>query len=115
MPGVAKYQVSAGARQALTWFKEDDSYVRLDYSYVSSMNTNFDTNGVNSRRYGDYHIVNLQAGVRVPGRPLEVSLFARNLLDGDGRVLSIAGGLVGPERFITVQPRTVGVTLQATF
>ncbi len=115
VPGVAKYQVSAGARQALTWFKEDDSYVRLDYSYVSSMNTNFDTNGVNSRRYGDYHIVNLQAGVRVPGRPLEVSLFARNLLDGDGRVLSIAGGLVGPERFITVQPRTVGVTLQATF
>lgn len=115
VPGVARYQVSAGARQALTWFKEDDSYVRLDYSYVSSMNTNFDANGVNNRRYGDYHIVNLQAGVRVPGRPLEVSLFARNLLDTDGRVLAIAGGLVGPERFITVQPRTVGVTLQATF
>ena len=115
VPGVPKQQVSAGARQAFSLFGADDAYVRVDYSYVSRMKTNFDDANVNNRRYGDYHLVNVQAGVRAEQWPVEVSVFVRNLFDDDGRVLASAASQVAPERFITVQPRTVGVTVQATF
>ncbi|MFC5373619.1 TonB-dependent receptor [Brevundimonas faecalis] len=115
VPGVAREQISAGARQAFTVFEARDAYARIDYSYTGKMNTRFDTDNAVNREYGDYHLVNLTAGVRLPGRPIEASVFVRNLFDDDGRVLASAAGQVAPESWITVQPRTIGFTIQAYF
>ncbi|HBY43056.1 MULTISPECIES: TonB-dependent receptor [unclassified Brevundimonas] len=115
VPGVAREQISAGARQAFTVFEARDAYARIDYSYTGKMNTRFDTDNAANREYGDYHLVNLTAGVRLPGRPIEASVFVRNLFDDDGRVLASAVGQVAPESWITVQPRTIGFTIQAYF
>ena len=115
MPGVAREQVSAGLRQAFTVFEPRDAFARLDYSYTGKMNTRFDVENANNREYGDYHLVNLTAGVRLPGRPIEASIFVRNLFDDDGRVLASPVSITGPESWITVQPRTMGFTIQAYF
>lgn len=115
VPGVAREQVSAGARQAFTVFESQDAYARIDYSYTGRMNTRFDTGHALNRSYGDYHMVNLAAGVRLPGRPIEASVFVRNLFDDDGLVQASPAGLSAPESWITVQPRTIGFTIQAYF
>lgn len=115
VPAVPRWQISAGARQGFRLFEEDDSYVRADYNYVSRQKNMIDADRPTNRYYGDYHIVNLQAGTAIPGTPVELSIFARNLLDSHGRVSATAASSQAPERFITVQPRTIGATAQMKF
>ena len=115
VPAVPRFQVSAGARQGFRLFDMDDSYLRLDYSYISQEKTNIDSNLPQNRYFGDYSLVNAQIGTRIPGSQVEFLIFARNLLNSRGRVAAFAASLQAPERYIMVQPRTIGVTVQGRF
>lgn len=115
VPGVPQYQLSAGMRYAFGVFSEQDSYMRLDYSYTSESDTQFDTSAANNREYGDYHMLDVRVGMRIPDAPVELVFFISNALDDDGKVQASPESISAPERFITIRPRTIGLTLRAEF
>lgn len=115
VPAVSPVQLNLGLRQGLNLFGGKESFFRLDYSFVSKAHSNFDTQASTNRYFNDYSLFNIAFGTKIPKSPLELTLFARNLFDSQGRVAAFAGDIIAPERFVTVLPRTIGVTLRASF
>ncbi|MBN7796091.1 TonB-dependent receptor [Parahaliea mediterranea] len=114
-PGVPALQVSAGMRYGFELFQYDDAYLRMDYRYTGESDTRFDTAAAVNRSFGDYHVLDLRAGLRIPNTPAEIALFVKNAADSDGKVYAGAESSSAPERFITIRPRTIGLTLSTQF
>jgi outer membrane receptor protein involved in Fe transport len=92
-----------------------DAYVRISDSYIGSEYTDFDRQGTH---FGDYNTVELRAGVYL-GR-FEVVAFARNLTNSDGAQSASDQTYVGPvvanpQLAYRIRPRTVGLTVRASF
>jgi outer membrane receptor protein involved in Fe transport len=62
---------------------------------------------------GDYHIVDLRAGVTL-SKAVDVSLFANNLLDEYGTLNAPFANAAFPLGSVT-RPRTIGVTMNWAF
>jgi len=88
----------------------------MDHTYVSRSRTNFDRQSPTNRTINGYGVTNISFGMELPTRvPTEITLFARNLFNSRGRIAAFAGDVVAPERYTTVRPRTVGVSVQASY
>jgi iron complex outermembrane receptor protein len=95
--------------------KDEAAYIRASGQYIGSSYTDFASQGV---RFGDYAIVDLRAGI--VHKNVEITIFARNLLDGDGKQSASPGGTVGPiianaQYAYRIRPRTVGLTGRVAF
>ncbi len=92
-----------------------DAYVRLSDSYIGSEYTDFDRQGT---RFGDYNTVDLRGGVYLDD--FEVVAFAKNLTNSDGAQAAADESFVGPLTAVPplafrTRPRTVGLTVRASF
>tara|TARA_R110002110_G_scaffold412299_1_gene638118 strand:+ start:27931 stop:30114 length:2184 start_codon:yes stop_codon:yes gene_type:complete len=114
-PGVPRMQFSAGLRYAFDLFGIQDAFVRADYSYSGEADTQFDSSAPGNREYGDYHLLNLRMGARLPDFPADIAVFVSNALDSDGKVQATAETTARPESFVTLRPRTIGFTLSTRF
>lgn len=115
VPSVSPVQVNLALRQAIDLLDDKDAFVRADYNYVSRARSNFDASAPSNRTYNGYTLVDLSGGLILPDTGVELKLFARNVFGSKGRVAAYAGNLVAPERYITVRPRTIGLTVRASF
>ncbi len=114
-PSVAPVQVNLGLRQNFRLFGDKAAFLRIDYSYVSKAHRLFDRSDPSDRSFNGYSLVNLSAGVRPMGASFTLGLFARNLFNVRGRVMALPTGIVAPERYVTIVPRTIGAVLRAAF
>ncbi|RYF95717.1 MAG: TonB-dependent receptor [Caulobacteraceae bacterium] len=116
LPGVSKWAVSAGAQYEfpLTLGSLDaEAYVGIETSYRSSYYSAA-TDSTYSRIDG-YGLVNLRAGVR-PNDHLDVFVWARNVGDEEYfQYISAQAGNSGALFGAPGDPRTVGVTVRATY
>jgi iron complex outermembrane recepter protein len=92
-----------------------DAYVRISDSYIGSEYTDFDRQGT---RFGNYNTVDLRAGVYL--HHFEVVAFAKNLTNSDGAQSASDPTYVGPvvanpQLAYRIRPRTVGLTIRASF
>lgn len=116
VPFVSPVQVNLGVRQEFDLFPDSASFVRADYTYVGEARTNFDADSPTNRRFNDYGVVNLAFGTRLSASaPVEIILFARNVANSRGKISASAGSSAAPERYATIRPRVVGLTLSAGF
>ncbi len=93
----------------------DTAYVRASGHYVGASYTDFDAQGI---RYGDYGAVDLRAGIAHEN--VELAIFARNLLDGDGKRSAAPESTLGPiiateQMAWRIRPRTIGLTGRISF
>jgi outer membrane receptor protein involved in Fe transport len=87
-----------------------EAFVRLSGQYVGSAYTDFDSQGL---KFGDYTVGNLRVGMKLPR--LDVTAFVNNFTNSSG--LTSATDLTQftvPVGF-RVRPRTLGLTLRASF
>lgn len=116
VPTVSPVQLNLGIRQAFRVSSRSDGFLRLDYSYVSSTRNNFDKDAASNRYFNGYGLINVALGFNLPTRtPMQFIAFARNLANSTGRTFAAYGNSVAPERYSTLRPRTVGVTLSAEY
>jgi iron complex outermembrane recepter protein len=92
-----------------------DAYVRISDSYIGSEYTDFDRQGT---RFGDYNTLDLRAGVYLSH--IEVVAFAKNLTNSAGAQSASDPTYVGPvvanpQLAYRIRPRTVGLTVRASF
>jgi iron complex outermembrane receptor protein len=114
LPGSPRVQGSAYAQLNFK-YKGDTAFVRASGQYVGSSYTDFDSKGI---RFGDYGTVDLRAGI-VHGN-VELTIFARNLLDGDGIRSATPEFSLGPilgaaQYAYRIRPRTIGLTGRVSF
>ena len=114
VPAVSPIQLNLGVRQELDLFGSNDAWVRVDYSYVSKAYRSFDRADPGNRQFNGYGLANLNMGIEVPGTGIDLQLFARNAFNSRGRIAALPGGLIGPERFVTILPRTIGFLLRVS-
>lgn len=110
LPGSADYNISLGLEYQFV-INGLDSFVRGDYSYVSTFYDNFEETGEAS---GGYGLINLKAGVAFS--QIDVDLFVNNLTDADDFtwVESLYGDL-GSQRAYRLRPRTIGLNIGYRF
>ncbi|MCB2114504.1 MAG: TonB-dependent receptor [Parvularculaceae bacterium] len=104
LPGSARIQASVGAQYDFT-VATHDAYARADYSYVGPF---YNDLGQTFHEVGDYHKVNLRAGVNIDQVSIEV--YATNLLNADELTYVIL-----PGRAYRLTPRTIGVEIGYRF
>jgi outer membrane receptor protein involved in Fe transport len=114
VPAVSPIQLNLGVRQELDLFGSNDAWVRIDYNYVSKAYRLFDRADPGNRQFSGYGLANLNIGVKLPGTGIDLQLFARNAFNSRGRIAAFPGGLIGPERFVTILPRTIGFLLRVS-
>lgn len=91
-----------------------DGFVWANAQFVGERHTEFNQDPTtNYRRMDDYTVANLRAGITWDN--MELSLFANNLLDSGGVVRALRRPPFDPDAVIRLMPRTVGVTLRASF
>jgi len=116
LPGVSKYVVSVGGeyrRPAHVLGLDGEAYVGADWNWRSD----FYSNASDSRysEIGSYGLLNLRAGFRSDDR-WEAFVWVKNA--GDEEYFQYISGLVGNTGALTGNPgdpRTVGVTLKASY
>ena len=87
-----------------------EAFVRLSGQYVGSAYTDFDSKGL---KFGDYAVGNLRAGVKFPH--LDVTAFVNNFTNSSGLTSAEDLTLFNVPTAFRVRPRTVGLTLAASF
>lgn len=113
LPGVSKfaYSLSADVAQPLT--ERLDIYARGDWLHRSS----FSASPVNSI-YGKvpgYGILNARLGIRTSDSQIDLSLWARNLLDKNYYISRSPGSFPGVVSGTPGEPRTIGATLRVNW
>lgn len=115
-------QLPASPEQLLALYAEGafplaghDAYLRATYRYVGASYTDFGKQGLKAGEFGQ---VDLRAGVKLG--QVEAALFVDNLLDGEGVQAATDVNFLGPVEAIPatafrIRPRTLGVTLRASF
>jgi iron complex outermembrane receptor protein len=111
IPNVPKYQASLGLTYLRPIAKGWDGMVATDVTYRSGEDSYFSSNSFNIPLQA-YALVGLRMGV-IEG-PWSVTGFARNLTNKRAQVSAINSSQ-DPDALLTVQPRTVGLTLTRKF
>jgi iron complex outermembrane receptor protein len=111
IPDVPKYQANLGLNYKRPIAKGWDGMVATDVTYRDAESSYFTSNSFNIP-LAPYTLVGLRVGV-VQG-PWSVTAFARNLTDKRAQVSAINSSQ-DPDALLTVQPRTIGLTLTRTF
>jgi iron complex outermembrane recepter protein len=111
IPSVPKYQASLGLTYLRPIAKGWDGMVATDVTYRSGEDSYFASNSFNIPLQA-YALVGLRMGV-IEG-PWSVTGFARNLTNKRAQVSAINSSQ-DPDALLTVQPRTVGLTLTRKF
>jgi outer membrane receptor protein involved in Fe transport len=111
IPNVPKYQASFGLNYRRPIGKGWDGMVATDVTYRSGEDSYFSSNSFNIP-LDAYALVGLRLGV-IEG-PWSVTAFARNLTNKRAQVSAI-NSTQDPDALLTVQPRTIGMTLTRKF
>jgi iron complex outermembrane recepter protein len=111
IPNVAKYQASLGLTYLRPIAKGWDGMLATDVTYRSGEDSYFSSNSFNIP-LDAYALVGLRMGV-IEG-PWSVTAFARNLTNKRAQVSAINSSQ-DPDALLTVQPRTIGLTLTRKF
>jgi iron complex outermembrane receptor protein len=111
IPNVPKYQASLGLTYLRPIANGWDGMVATDVTYRSGEDSYFSSNSFNIPLQA-YALVGLRMGV-IEG-PWSVTGFARNLTNKRAQVSAINSSQ-DPDALLTVQPRTVGLTLTRKF
>jgi iron complex outermembrane recepter protein len=85
-------------------------FVRLSGQYVGSAYTDFDSQGL---EFGNYTVGNLRAGVKFPH--LDVTAFVNNFTNSAALSSAEDLSLFNVPTAFRIRPRTVGLTLRASF
>jgi iron complex outermembrane recepter protein len=109
LPGSPELQGSLYGEAQFPLFSYQ-GFVRLSGQYVGSAYTDFDSQGL---KFGDYTIGNLRAGIKFPH--LEVIAFVNNFTNSAGLTSAEDESLFNVPTGFRVRPRTVGLTLRASF
>jgi len=111
IPNVPKYQFSLGLNYRRPIANGWDGMVATDVTYRDAENSYFASNSFNLP-LAPYTLVGLRTGV-IEG-PWSVTAFARNLTNKRAQVSAINSSQ-DPDALLTVQPRTIGLTLTRNF
>ncbi|MGB6306382.1 MAG: TonB-dependent receptor [Steroidobacteraceae bacterium] len=111
IPNVPKYQLSFGLKYKRPIGNGWDGMLGTDVTYRDGEDSYFSSNSFNIP-LAAYTLVGLRAGV-IQG-PWSVTAFARNLTNKRAQISAINSSQ-DPDALLTVQPRTIGVTLTRTF
>jgi iron complex outermembrane recepter protein len=111
IPNVPKYQFSLGLMYKRPIATGWDGLVATDVTYRDGVESYFTSNTFNIP-LAPYTLVGLRVG-GIEG-PWSVTAFARNLTNKRAQVSAINSNQ-DPDALLTVQPRTIGVTLTRTF
>lgn len=108
LPGSAQYNFNLGAQYDFT-LSDYPVYARLDYSYVGDYFNNFQEQGI---RLGDYHLLNLRAGISIDN--LDFELFVRNL-NNSSKLTWADSTFTNDMRAIALRPRAIGFDVRYQF
>jgi len=111
IPNVPKYQFSLGLIYKRPLVNGWDGMVATDVTYRDGVDSYFTSNTFNIP-LAPYTLLGLRVG-GIEG-PWSVTAFARNLTNKRAQVSAI-NSTQDPDALLTVQPRTIGVTLTRTF
>lgn len=111
IPNVPRYQFNAGVNYTRPIYGDWQGMLAADVTYRDFVNAYFASNSFNLE-LPPYTLVGLRAGV-ING-PWSVTAFARNVTNKRAEVSAI-NSTQDPHALLTVQPRTIGVTLTRKF
>jgi iron complex outermembrane receptor protein len=111
IPNVPKYELNLGLSYRRPIANGWDGMVAADATYRDAENSYFPSNSFNIP-LAPYTLVGLRMGV-IEG-PWSVTAFARNLTNKRAQVSAINSSQ-DPDALLTVQPRTIGLTLTRKF
>ncbi|MBY8825602.1 TonB-dependent receptor domain-containing protein [Sphingomonas colocasiae] len=114
LPASSRVQAAAYAQLNFR-IGDDPAYVRASGQYVGPAYSDFASEGI---RFGDYGTVDLRAGIVHDA--VEITVFVRNLLDGDGKRSASPAFTLGPifgsaQNAYRVRPRQIGLTGRIDF
>ena len=112
IPNVPKFQLNLGLNYRRPIANGWDGLVATDVTYRDAENAYFASNTQFNIDLAPYTLVNLRLGV-IDG-PWSVTAFARNLTNKRAQVSAI-NSIQDPDALLTVQPRTIGLTLTRKF
>jgi iron complex outermembrane recepter protein len=112
IPNVPKYQFNFGANYTRPIAGNWEAMAAADVTYRDSIDAYFASNENFNLVLPPYTLVNLRAGVINGGWSL--TAFARNITDNRAQVSAI-NSTQDPHALLTVQPRTIGVTVTRKF
>jgi iron complex outermembrane recepter protein len=107
LPGSADYNAKLGLEKRLQ-IAGRDSFVRGDYTYVSEYFSQFQETGIPA---GDYRILDLSGGVSFGN--INLGLFVKNATNADD--FTWVDNVFASTRAYRLRPRTVGLTVSASF
>ncbi len=111
IPNVPKVQFSLGLNYTAPLFNAWNGVLAADVNYRDKVDSYFASNTFNVP-LSSYTLVNLRAGIA--NDLWSITAFARNLTDKRAQVSAI-NSTQDPYGFLTVRPRTIGVTLNRKF
>lgn len=113
LPGSQNVSATLGVQYNVGTVLGGEVYLRADDIYVGESYVDFQKQG--SLKIGGYNLVNLRASYSRDD--YEIALFAENVFNSDGIVNAVPNGDIsnGTDWAYRLRPRTVGVTLRATF
>jgi outer membrane receptor protein involved in Fe transport len=112
IPNVPRFQFAYGMNYTRPLYGDWEGMLAADITYRDAINAYFVRNTQFNMKLPPYTLVGLRAGV-IKG-PWSVTAFARNLTDKRAEVSAI-NSIQDPSALLTVQPRTVGLTLTRKF
>jgi outer membrane receptor protein involved in Fe transport len=111
IPNVPKYQFNAGVNYTRPIYGDWQGMAAADVTYRDFVNAYFASNSFNIE-LPPYTLFGLRAGV-ING-PWSVTAFARNITNKRAEVSAI-NSTQDPHALLTVQPRTIGLTITCKF
>jgi outer membrane receptor protein involved in Fe transport len=112
IPNVPRFQFAYGMNYTRPIYGDWEGMLAADVTYRDAINAYFVRNTTFNMKLPPYALVGLRAGV-IKG-PWSVTAFARNLTDKRAEVSAI-NSVQDPSALLTVQPRTVGLSLTRKF
>ena len=112
IPNVPEFQFAFGMNYTRPIYADWEGMLAADITYRDAVNAYFVSNTTYNMKLAPYTLVGLRAGV-IKG-PWSVTAFARNLTDKRAQVSAI-NSTQDPSALLTVQPRTIGLTLTRKF
>jgi iron complex outermembrane recepter protein len=112
IPNVPKTQFNVGLNYTRPIAGDWQGMVAADVTYRDSMDAYFESNTQFNIKLSPYALVGARAGV-ING-PWTATIFARNLNNNRAQVSAI-NSTQDPDALLTVQPRTIGVTVTRKF
>jgi iron complex outermembrane recepter protein len=112
IPNVPKYQFNFGLNYTRPVYGTWDGMLAADLTYRDAVDAYFASNKTYNLELSPYALLQLRAGV-ING-PWSVTAFARNVTNNRAQVSAI-NSAQDPDALLTVQPRTIGVTVTRKF